>query len=69
MLLEQTADYEESVKRAVLLGNDTDTTACVTGGLTGILYGFQNIPERGLSALRERDKAEELLKRFWQLRA
>ena len=64
MLLEQTVDYEESVKRAVLLGNDTDTTACVTGGLTGILYGFQNIPERWLSVLRERDKAAELLKRF-----
>lgn len=65
MILEQTADYEESVKRAVLLGNDTDTTACVTGGLTGILYGFRNIPERWISALRERDKAAELLERFF----
>lgn len=64
MILEQTADYEESVKRAVLLGNDTDTTACVTGGLTGILYGFQKIPERWFSALREREKAAELLVRF-----
>lgn len=64
MILERTADYEESVKQAVLLGNDTDTTACVTGGLTGILYGFQKIPERWFSALREREKAAELLTRF-----
>lgn len=64
MILEQTAGYEESVKRAVLLGNDTDTTACVTGGLTGILYGFRNIPERWFSVLKEREKAAELLARF-----
>lgn len=64
MILEQAADYEEAVKRAILLGNDTDTTACVTGGLAGILYGFQNIPERWVSVLREKEKAEELLERF-----
>lgn len=64
MVLEQTSGYEEAVKRAVLLGSDTDTTACVAGGLAGILYGFQGIPERWLSALRERDKAGELLERL-----
>lgn len=68
MLLEQTSGYEESVKRAVLLGNDTDTTACVTGGLTGILYGFRNIPKRWLSMLREKEKATELLERFLAVR-
>ncbi|MCM1303992.1 MAG: ADP-ribosylglycohydrolase family protein [Lachnospiraceae bacterium] len=66
MILEQTASYEEAVKRAILLGNDTDTTACVTGGLAGILYGCQGIPERWMSALREREKAEGLLER-WDL--
>ena len=68
MLLEQTSSYEESVKRAVLLGNDTDTTACVTGGLTGILYGVQDIPERWLSMLKERDKAAGLLERFFDVK-
>ena len=53
MLLEQTKSYEESVKRAVYLGNDTDTTACITGGLTGIFYGFSSIPERWISMLKE----------------
>lgn len=64
MVLLQTDSYEEAVKRAVLLGNDTDTTACVTGGLAGILYGFEGIPKRWLLALRERERAEELLKRL-----
>ncbi len=64
MILEQTFGYEEAVKRAVLLGNDTDTTACVVGGLAGILYGLKGIPERWLLGLREREKADELLRRL-----
>ena len=60
-ILEQASGYEDGVKRAVLLGNDTDTTACVTGGLLGILYGVQGIPDRWLSMLRKREKAEALL--------
>ena len=64
MVLLQTDSYEEAVKQAVLLGNDTDTTACVAGGLAGILYGFEGSPKRWLLALRERERAEELLKRL-----
>ena len=62
--LEQTKSYEESVKRAVYLGNDTDTTACITGGLTGIFYGFSSIPERWISMLKERNRAEELFQKL-----
>lgn len=61
MILEQSSGYEDGVKRAVLLGNDTDTTACVAGGLLGILYGVQGIPKRWLSMLREREKVEAML--------
>lgn len=64
MILLQTGSYEEAVKRAVLLGNDTDTTACVTGGLAGILYGPDGIPKRWLQALRERENAKRLLNRL-----
>ena len=63
MILLQASGYEDGVKRAVLLGNDTDTTACVAGGLLGIRYGVQGIPNRWMSMLREREKAEALLKR------
>ncbi len=63
MIFLQASDYEDGVKRAVLLGNDTDTTACVAGGLLGIRYGVQGIPDRWISMLREREKADELLKR------
>lgn len=61
MVLEQTSNYEEAVKQAILLGNDTDTTACVTGGLAGILYGFSGIPKSWSSMLREKEKVSGLL--------
>jgi ADP-ribosylglycohydrolase len=30
--------YEEIVKHAVMLGSDTDTVACIAGGLAGLVY-------------------------------
>jgi ADP-ribosylglycohydrolase len=35
-----TGNYRDAVLKAVNLGNDTDTTAAVTGGLAGLYYGF-----------------------------
>ncbi|MCL2091313.1 MAG: ADP-ribosylglycohydrolase family protein [Micrococcales bacterium] len=61
-LLVRCSSYEETVKRAVALGNDTDTTACIAGGLAGIAFG--NVPDRWLTALRGRDQVETLLTTF-----
>lgn len=58
-LLARCSSYEETVRRAVALGNDTDTTACIAGGLAGITFG--GIPDRWLAALRGRDLVETLL--------
>jgi ADP-ribosylglycohydrolase len=44
--------YEQVVKAAVALGNDTDTTACVAGGIAGLRDGVQAIPERWRNQLR-----------------
>ena len=46
MILKRAKNYKQAVKQAILLGNDTDTTACVTGGLAGILFGFEDIPQQ-----------------------
>jgi ADP-ribosylglycohydrolase len=35
-----TDNYRDAVLKAVNLGDDTDTTAAVTGGLAGLYYGF-----------------------------
>lgn len=59
-----TRSYEDCVKRAVSLGNDTDTTAAIAGGLAGVLYGEGAIPARWLAALRERTIVEHWLVNF-----
>lgn len=43
------------VKAAVALGNDTDTTAGIAGGLAGVHFGFDAIPLRWMDALRGRE--------------
>lgn len=53
--------YEEVIRRAICLGNDTDTTACVAGGIAGIRFGVSGIPERWLGALRGREIVDPLL--------
>jgi len=49
------------VRAAVGLGNDTDTTACVAGGIAGLRDGLASIPPRWRDALRGRDLFEPLL--------
>ncbi|PSF37825.1 hypothetical protein C7H19_07525 [Aphanothece hegewaldii CCALA 016] len=49
-------NYAEAVLKAVNLGDDTDTTAAVTGGLAGIYYGLESIPQHWLEQLpRQQD--------------
>jgi ADP-ribosyl-[dinitrogen reductase] hydrolase len=51
-----TNSYSEAVLKAVNLGEDTDTTACVTGALAGLYYGVRSIPMMWLATLaREKD--------------
>ena len=44
--------FEAVIKEAIAFGNDTDTTACIAGGLAGIQFGVDGIPERWLAGLR-----------------
>jgi len=50
--------------KAVRLGDDTDTTACVTGGLAGIAYGWQSIPDEWLASLVQKDEIMGLCDRL-----
>lgn len=53
--------FEGVIKRAVSFGNDTDTTACVAGGLAGLRDGVDAIPARWMAALREKETPEQVL--------
>ena len=63
-----TDTYKQAVLKAVNLGNDTDTTGCVTGGLAGLYYGAKTIPKVWLDTLVRKndilDLAERLEKRY-----
>ena len=57
-------DYNNTVLKAVNLGNDTDTIAAITGGLLGIYYGLDSIKPEWKSQLRKYDYIVELSEKF-----
>lgn len=59
-----TDDYREAALKAVNLGEDTDTTAAVAGGLAGMLYGEHSIPSEWLSQIAKLDELRELSSKF-----
>nr|WP_294301442.1 ADP-ribosylglycohydrolase family protein [uncultured Chryseobacterium sp.] len=56
--------YSEAVLKAVNLGEDTDTTGAITGGLAGIYYGFENIPEEWVEVLARKEDIEKLCEKL-----
>jgi ADP-ribosyl-[dinitrogen reductase] hydrolase len=61
-----TDNYKDAVLKAVNLGQDTDTTGAVTGGLAGLLYGYYSIPGNWLSQLARKDDIEDLSVRMFK---
>lgn len=59
-----TDNYKAAVLKAVNLGEDTDTTGAVTGGLAGLLYGLDNIPKNWIKQIAKHDDIEELAERL-----
>ena len=57
-------NYCDSVLEAVNLGYDTDTTACVVGGLAGLYYGFDDIPKSWVDCIVECDFIDSLVTGF-----
>jgi len=56
--------FEQAVLTAVNLGEDTDTTGCVTGGLAGLCYGLESIPQDWLDAIVRKEDIGKLLMQF-----
>lgn len=59
-----TDNYKEAVLKAVNLGQDTDTTGAVTGGLAGLLYGLDDIPANWITQLARKNDIDELANRL-----
>ena len=56
--------YHDCMLKAVNLGYDTDTVAAVAGGLAGILYGAESIPEDWLHVLAKKEEIIRLCENF-----
>lgn len=54
----KSSSYEEAVLKAVNLGEDTDTVGAITGGLAGLIYGYESIPKDWIETLRAKDLIE-----------
>ncbi|WDF79434.1 ADP-ribosylglycohydrolase family protein [Mucilaginibacter sp. KACC 22773] len=59
-----TKTYKEAILKAVNLGQDTDTTGAVTGGLAGLYYGFETIPEDWVLKLARKNDIDNLAARL-----
>ncbi len=53
-------DFEESIRLAVSLGGDSDTLACITGGIAQAYY--KDIPDEIIEQMQMR-----LPKEFWEV--
>lgn len=67
--LDSIATYEQTVYDAIHLGSDTDTTACIAGGIVAVREGLQSIPQEWLNNLHGRQYADDIIERLIQSRA
>ena len=56
--------YEETVLKAVNLGQDTDTTGAIAGGIAGMYYGIENIPQKWIDNLARVNDIKDLAERL-----
>lgn len=59
-----TDHYKDATLKAVNLGEDTDTTAAITGGLAGLVYGFDTIPKNWVAQLARKEDIADLAERL-----
>lgn len=59
-----TSGYREAVLKAANLGGDTDTIAAITGGMAGAYYGFEDIPDKWIQNITQKEELYHIYKDF-----
>ena len=57
-----TEKYKDCVLKAVNLGSDTDTVACVAGSIAGLYYG--DVPAEWIKTIRNKKLVDEIIESF-----
>lgn len=59
-----TDGYRDAIIKAINLGGDTDTIAAITGGIAGIFYGLNDIPEEWIQSVAKKEKLYQMFEKF-----
>lgn len=59
-----TDGYRDAILKAINLGGDTDTIAAIVGGIAGIYYGLNNIPNEWLQSIAKKEELHKMFKQF-----
>ena len=62
-----TNNYKDAVLKAVNLGDDTDTIGALTGGLAGLVYGYNGIPKNWINVLKRKEYLASLVDNYNEL--
>lgn len=58
------SSYKQAVLAAVNLGDDTDTTGAIVGGLAGLIWGIEGIPSRWRSQIARNEDITKATEEF-----
>jgi ADP-ribosylglycohydrolase len=61
-----TSSFEEALLKVVNLGQDTDTTGAIAGGLSALYYGYDAIPAEWIDAIQKKEWIGELCEKAEQ---
>lgn len=59
-----TSSLEDAVCEAANLGDDADTVAAITGGIAGVYYGYDAIPDRWKEKILVKEQLISISKRI-----
>ncbi|MNL86854.1 ADP-ribosyl-[dinitrogen reductase] glycohydrolase [compost metagenome] len=63
------SSFSDVVQQAANQGGDSDTIGAIAGGLAGIYYGYEGIPQRYTDAVLVKERLEKLAVQLWELRS
>ena len=59
-----TTNYKDSIIKAINLGKDTDTIGAIAGSVTGLKYGYENIPSEWINQLQKKEYINSIIEQW-----